>query len=290
MKNIKLYIDAILELSKVRITFFVAISGLVGYIQAGNGIEWSVVPVLLGIFILSCGSAALNHYQEVSTDSMMVRTKNRPLPTAKISKQFALSAILIMVSTGLVLILQFSNFNAFLLGIGALISYNVIYTPLKRVSAFAIMPGALVGALPPAIGWVAAGGSIADPQLFVLAMFFFVWQIPHFWFLLLLYDVDYQRAGFPTLSKYFNEEQLKRITYVWVAALAASCMLIPLFGLTHNTLTNLLLLFAGFVLVWRAKSLVAGFDRRFNFKLAFLDINLYVLVVVTLLSIDQFVY
>ena len=290
MKNFRLYKDAILELSKVRITFFVAISGIVGYILAGNGIDWNVVPILLGIFILSCGSAALNHYQEVRTDAIMVRTKNRPLPTGKISKNFALYVVLILSISGLALIWQFSNFTAFLLGIGALISYNAIYTPLKRVSAFAIMPGAIVGAMPPAIGWAAAGGSIMDPQLYALAMFFFVWQIPHFWFLLLMYDVDYRSAGFPTLSKYFSDTQLKRITYVWVVALAASCMLIPLFGLTHNLLTNLLLLFAGFVLVWRTKPLVAEFDERFNFRLAFLDINLYVLVVVTLLSIDQFVY
>lgn len=290
MKNIKLYIDSLFELAKVRITFFVAISGLVGYIQAGNGLEWNVLPVLLGIFILSCGSAALNHYQEIKTDALMVRTKNRPLPSAKISRNFALYSLLMMIVIGLGLIWQFSNFNAFLLGIGALISYNVIYTPLKRVSAFAIMPGSLVGALPPAIGWVAAGGSMMDPKMYVLGMFFFVWQIPHFWVLLLMYDVDYRRAGFPTLSKYFTEEQLKRITYVWIAALASSCMLIPLFGLTHNIFTDLLLLFAGFLLVWRAKSLVAGLDRRFNFKLAFMDINVYVLVVVTLLSIDQFVY
>ena len=290
MKNFRLYKEAILELSKVRITFFVAISGIVGYILAGNGIDWNVVPILLGIFILSCGSAALNHYQEVSTDAIMVRTKNRPLPTGKISKNFALYVVLILSISGLALIWQFSNFTAFLLGIGALISYNAIYTPLKRVSAFAIMPGAIVGAMPPAIGWAAAGGSIMDPQLYALAMFFFVWQIPHFWFLLLMYDVDYRSAGFPTLSKYFSDIQLKRITYVWVVALAASCMLIPLFGLTHNLLTNLLLLFAGFVLVWRTKPLVAEFDERFNFRLAFLDINLYVLVVVTLLSIDQFVY
>jgi protoheme IX farnesyltransferase len=290
LKNIKLYIDSLFELAKVRITFFVAISGLVGYIQAGNGLEWNVLPVLLGIFILSCGSAALNHYQEIKTDALMVRTKNRPLPSAKISRNFALYSLLMMIVIGLGLIWQFSNFNAFLLGIGALISYNVIYTPLKRVSAFAIMPGSLVGALPPAIGWVAAGGSMMDPKMYVLGMFFFVWQIPHFWVLLLMYDVDYRRAGFPTLSKYFTEEQLKRITYVWIAALASSCMLIPLFGLTHNIFTDLLLLFAGFLLVWRAKSLVAGLDRRFNFKLAFMDINVYVLVVVTLLSIDQFVY
>ncbi|MBX3044582.1 MAG: protoheme IX farnesyltransferase [Candidatus Kapabacteria bacterium] len=290
MDSLKSYFSIISELSKVRITFFVAISGLVGYILAGNGLDWNIVPILAGIFILSCGSAALNHYQEIDTDSMMVRTKNRPLPTRKITSAFALITVIAMSLSGLALIWYFSNFTAFLLGIGALISYNAIYTPLKRVSAFAIMPGAIVGAMPPAIGWAAAGGMITDPKLFALGMFFFVWQIPHFWFLLLMYDVDYRRAGFPTLSKYFNSTQLKRITYVWVVALAASCMLIPLFGLTHNLLTNLLLLFAGFVLIWRTKPLVVEFDERFNFKLAFLDINLYVLVVVTLLSIDQFVY
>ncbi|MFA5511915.1 MAG: protoheme IX farnesyltransferase [Candidatus Kapaibacterium sp.] len=287
--NVKIYLDAILELSKVRITFFVAISGLVGYILAGNGLSLELIPVLFGIFILSCGSAALNHYQEINTDAMMMRTKNRPLPTGKISKNFALTSIISMSAAGLLLIWQFSNFTAFLLGIGALLSYNLIYTPLKRVTAFAIMPGAIVGAMPPAIGWVAAGGSVTDPKLFVLGLFFFVWQIPHFWFLLLMYDNDYRRAGFPTLSKYFSDTQLKRITYVWVAALAASCMLIPLFGLTHNLFTNLLLLVAGFVLVWRTKALVAEFDERFNFRLAFIDINVYVLAVVTLLSIDQFV-
>jgi protoheme IX farnesyltransferase len=290
LKNLKIYIDSILELAKVRITFFVAISGIVGYIQAGNGMDLNVIPLLLGIFILSCGSAALNHYQEISTDGMMNRTKSRPLPSGKITPRFAMISIILMVSIGLILILAFSNFTAFLLGIGAILSYNIIYTPLKRISAFAIMPGAIVGAMPPAIGWAAAGGSLSDPRLYALGLFFFIWQIPHFWFLLLMYDVDYRRAGFPTLTKYFTETQLKRITYVWVAALAASCMLIPLFGMTHNVVTNLLLLAAGFILVWRAKSLVAGLDSRFNLRLAFIDINLYVLVVVTLLSIDQFVY
>ncbi len=290
MRDIQVYIDSILELSKVRITFFVAISGLVGYIQAGNGLDLNVIPVLIGIFLLSCGSAALNHYQEINTDSMMNRTKNRPLPSGKVSNNFALLTVFVLSMLGLGLIWYFSNFSAFLLGIGALLSYNLIYTPLKRVSAFAIMPGALVGALPPAIGWAAAGGSIADPKMYVLAMFFFIWQIPHFWFLLLIFDEDYRRAGFPTLSKYFSDLQLKRITYVWVAALAASCMMIPFFGMTHNTLTNFLLLVAGFILLWRAKSLVASYDSKFNSRLAFVDINLYVLTVITLLSIDQFVY
>jgi protoheme IX farnesyltransferase len=280
-----------MELGKVRITIFVAISGSVGYIIANNGtIDWTLFFTALGIFILSVGASAFNHIQEIPTDSLMNRTKHRPLPTHSISELSASFWALFFVVTGSLILLFGANFEAFALGIGTLIAYNLVYTPLKKVSAFAIMPGAIVGALPPAIGWVAGGGSIADPKLLALALFFFIWQIPHFWFLLLIFDEDYKRAGFPTLSKYFSQDQLKRITYIWVVALAATCMMIPLFGLTHNLFTNLLLLFAGFVLAWRTKSLVIKYDKNLNFKLAFMDINIYVLTVVVLLSIDQFIH
>jgi protoheme IX farnesyltransferase len=280
-----------MELGKVRITIFVAISGSVGYIIANNGtIDMTLFFTALGIFILSVGASAFNHIQEIPTDSLMYRTKNRPLPTQSISEFAASLWALLFVVIGSLILLFGANFEAFAFGICTLIAYNLVYTPLKKLSAFAIMPGAIVGALPPAIGWVAGGGSISDPKLLALTLFFFIWQIPHFWFLLLIFDEDYKRAGFPTLSKYFSQEQLKRITYIWVVALAASCMMIPLFGLTHNLFTNLLLLFAGFVLAWRTKMLVLKYDRNLNFRMAFLDINIYVLTVVVLLSIDQFIH
>lgn len=292
MKNkIKNLLNILMELGKVRITIFVAVSGSVGYIIANDGIiDLTLFVTALGIFLLSVGASAFNHIQEIPTDGLMNRTKNRPLPAHSITPLSATLWASAFVIAGSLILLFGVNYGAFALGLSTLVAYNLIYTPLKKVSAFAIMPGAIVGALPPAIGWVAGGGSIADPKLLALALFFFIWQIPHFWFLLLIFDEDYKRAGFPTLSKYFSQEQLKRITYVWVLALAASCMMIPLFGLTHNLFTNLLLLFAGFVLAWRTKSLVAKYDKDLNFKLAFMDINIYVLTVVVLLSIDQFIH
>lgn len=278
-----------MELGKVRITFFVAISGSVGYVIANGGGDLTMLLVALGIFVLSSGSAAFNHIQEIKTDALMNRTKNRPLPTNKISKTNASVVAILMSLAGLFIIYSASNFEAFVFGILAFISYNVIYTPLKRLTAWAIMPGGLVGAIPPVIGWAAAGGDLLSPQLLALAMFFFVWQIPHFWFLLLLYDKDYRKAGFPTLTSTFSNLQLRRISYVWVVALAATCMLLPLFGATHNTLTSLLLLLAGFVLVYRTGKLISTYQPNMNLKFAFRDINLYVLTVVILLSVDQFV-
>ncbi len=280
-------IEILAELSKVKITFFVAISGTVGYILAGGSVGFEMLMTLLGIFILSCGSSAFNHVQEVKTDALMVRTKNRPLPQQKMNISESAAWAFAMVMSGLLILIVFTNPLATLLGVAALVSYNLMYTPLKKLTAFAIFPGSIVGALPPAIGWVAAGGGIADPKLMSLMVFFFVWQIPHFWFLMLIYDNDYRRAGFPTPSRYFSNEQLKRITFVWIGALAASCMMIPFFGVTHSVFTNLLLLLAGGILLWRTRSLVVKLEKQFNLKLAFVDINVYVLFVVVLLSVDK---
>lgn len=277
-----------MELGKVRITFFVAISGSVGYILAAGGLNSEMILPILGIFILSVGSAAFNHYQEIYTDSLMERTKNRPLPANRISKESALMFAAVSSILGLLLLYLFSDTITLSLGVLALIWYNLIYTPLKKRTPLAIMPGALVGALPPAIGWTAAGGSIFDPQLWIVALFFFIWQIPHFWFLLLIFDKDYQKAGFPTLTETFSEVQLTRISYVWVVGLAAICMLIPLFGVTHNLLTNIVLFLAGILMVYRTGMYIRRYTEARSIKLAFLNVNIYVLIVVFLLSVDQF--
>jgi protoheme IX farnesyltransferase len=277
-----------MELGKVRITFFVAISGSVGYILAANGFDLEMLLPVLGIFILSVGSAAFNHYQEIDTDSLMDRTKNRPLPAKKISKDKALLFSVGMSISGLLILMVSSNSITLALGVLALIWYNIIYTPLKKRTPLAIMPGALVGALPPAIGWTAAGGSIMDPQLWIVALFFFIWQIPHFWFLLLIFDDDYQKAGFPTLTETFSDAQLTRISYVWVVGLAAICMLIPLFGVTNNLLTNIVLFIAGILMVYRTGMYIRKYTEARSIKLAFLNVNIYVLIVVFLLSVDQF--
>lgn len=276
-----------MELGKVRITFFVAISGSVGYILSKGTADLTMLISMFGVFVLSVGSAAFNHFQEIDTDSLMDRTKNRPLPAKKISSNIALAFATISSLTGLIILAVITSTTTLLLGILALIWYNLIYTPLKKVTPLAIMPGALVGALPPAIGWTAAGGSIFDPQIWILALFFFIWQIPHFWFLLLIFDKDYQKGGFPTLTETFSELQLSRISYIWIVALAATCMLIPLFGVTHNLTTNIILFIAGVLMVYRTGFYIRQYTEARSLKLAFLNVNIYVLVVVFLLSIDK---
>lgn len=286
MINIKKYQNIYFELSKFRITFFVAISGAVGYILAADNLDIGIILSSLGIFLLSSGSSAINHIQEWRTDAMMQRTMSRPLPMSTISIKHAVGFALFNIIAGLLLLQVAFGTLAMFLGVMAIVWYNLIYTPMKKVSPLAVVPGAVIGAIPPAIGWVAAGGSIFAPQLLALALFFFIWQIPHFWFLLLIYDEDYQRAGFPTLTKFFSKQQITRMSYVWVAALAASCLLIPAME-TGKEWSTLLLLLAGGTLVYRTKGLVGKYYDNYNFKFAFRDINIYVLAVVLVLSVGK---
>lgn len=277
------------ELGKIRITSFVAISASVGYILAASEIKLEMLWVVLGVFLLSCGSSAFNQVQEHLHDAKMNRTKRRPLPSGSMTYNSAVLASSGMVLSGLSILYFGAGLNSFLLGIFAVFWYNIFYTPLKRVTSLAVVPGALVGAIPPLIGWVAGGGWLFSPLIWVFAIFIFIWQIPHFWLLLMVYEDDYRSAGFPVLTDMFSSGQLTRITFAWIVALAVSCLLLPLFGVTHNPATLVLLIMAGSWLLWRTKNLVGKYDKDINFLFAFKTVNIYVLTVVVLLSVDRLI-
>ena len=212
----------LLEINKVKITVLVMLTTIAGYVLEKHTLDVAIILPTLGIFILACGSAALNHYQDRDRDGLMERTKNRPIPSGKMSANWVLVIAFSEIILGTWLIYIGSNFLSAQLGILAMIWYNFIYTPLKRKTAFAVIPGSVIGAIPPMVGWTAAGGSIADPQLIVLGFFFFIWQVPHFWLLMLKYGKEYEKAGYPSITSMIGKEQIKRATFMWTAATAVS--------------------------------------------------------------------
>ena len=196
-------LEILSELTKIRITSFVTLTTAFGFICYSGKFSVSMITPLLGILLLACGSAVINHIQEFKTDALMDRTKNRPIPSGKVSVKDASLISLLLVLTGSIL-LSVNGMVPLLLSLLNLFWYNVVYTPLKKISPIAIIPGSLVGAIPPAVGWTSAGGSILDPQILIISFFFFIWQIPHFWLLLLVLGKDYEKAGFPTLTQLFD--------------------------------------------------------------------------------------
>ncbi len=277
----------VIELAKLRITTFVTLTTMFGFVCFAGKITLDIIAPALGILLLSSGSAVINHYQERNTDALMKRTKNRPLPSGKISPKSALILAIILVISGSVILYWGSGFLAFALGLLNLIWYNGIYTPLKKVNPLAIIPGSVVGALPPMVGWVAAGGSIVDPQILILGFFFFIWQIPHFWLLLMIFGKDYEQAGFPTLTQLFSVEQLSRITFIWITATFVTSMLIPLFGILKNNFVEFGLLASGIWLIWNSVKLLRPNQEKIWFRFAFREINIFAILVVLLLMIDK---
>jgi len=281
-------LNILFELTKIRITSFVALTTALGFIIAAGEINSNLILPVIGILLLACGSAAINHYQERKTDAMMDRTKRRPIPSGKISPLNALIIALSLLITGSVILFFAAGLLALSLGLLNLVWYNGIYTPLKRVNALAIIPGSLVGAIPPAVGWVAAGGYIFDPQIIIISFFFFIWQIPHFWLLLLIFGNDYKKAGFPTLTEIFNPNQLARITFIWIISTAVTSLLIPLFGVVKYPAVEYFLFAAGIWLTWNSFKLLKT-SGRMPFAFAFREINIFALLVVIILSLDKLI-
>lgn len=277
------------ELTKYKITSFVTVTTAFGYIAAVGHLDTDIIFVLMGVLFLAFGSAALNHYQEKDFDVKMDRTKSRPIPSGRILSSTVLIISILLVAIGSIILLTFTNLLALALGLLNLIWYNFIYTYLKRKTPFAIVPGSLVGAIPPAIGWVAAGGSLADPQILVISFFFFIWQIPHFWLLLLVLDKDYKQAGFPTLTEVFDRTQLSRITFVWIAATAVTGLMIPLFGVVNDNWINIALFLSGLLLTWKAFGLLGDREDFTVFNHNFRYINYFALFVVFVISIDKLI-
>ena len=273
----------VLELAKVRIAVLATASAVTGYFLAARGLSANVLPLIVGVFLLAGGAGALNQVQEVGIDSLMRRTAGRPIPSGRMSRRAGLVVALVMLALGFACLA--CNLAAVLLGACTVIWYNGIYTPLKRVTAFAAIPGGVVGALPPVIGWVMGGGAANDPRIAAVAFFFFVWQVPHFWLLLLRIGDDYVRAGLPTLTRVFSRGQLTRIIYVWMIATAVACVCMPLFGVSSALWAQVGLGLASLWLGWHATTML----RSRGEVLAFHHINIYALVVISVLSLSGLV-
>jgi heme o synthase len=244
-----------------------------------------IVPIT-GIFLLAAGASALNQYQEREYDSRMSRTMNRPLPSAMINPATSLYISCLLILTGLLFIGFYEHWITLLLGIFNILWYNGFYTWLKRRTAFAVVPGALTGAIPVLMGWTAAGCHLFHPLPFFLAFFIFMWQVPHFWLLALMYEEDYQNAGFPTLSNLFSVSQMKKIIFSWLLAAALSSILMILFGIVNLYFTAVIIVVLNAILLFFSMFYLF-ISRISRYRLLFLMVNIFFLIVFFLIIADN---
>jgi len=191
---------AFYELIKPRMNLLILGTTTVGFSLAAQSLDdWKRLPgTLIGTALCAASAAILNQLLEMKYDARMLRTASRPLPTGKISPRHALLLGILTGVLGGISLLMLVNWMTALLGVATLVSYVLVYTPLKRVTTLNTIIGAIPGAVPPMMGWTAVTGSLAFPALALFGILF-VWQIPHFLAIATLYRDDYRRGGFKML-------------------------------------------------------------------------------------------
>ena len=278
-----------LALTKFRISAVSTLTAAMGYIAYSRQVTLGLLSAVTGTLLLAMAASALNDVQESHIDAQMERTRNRPLPSGVVSSRAATGLALILAGLGTAILYATRGDIPALLGLLAMVWYNGVYTPLKRVTAFAVVPGSVIGALPPAIGWSAAGGALSEPALLALCFVFFMWQVPHFWILSLRHQHDYARAGFPTLGKLFSSAQIQRLIFTWTSASVAASGLILVFQAVSGVVASIIVTVAGAWLVWRFSWMLrAGSDDK-RLRASFMDINCYALVLMAAVILDNLI-
>jgi protoheme IX farnesyltransferase len=280
--NIKGNLLSVADLTKYKLSLAVVLSAVTGSFLHNNSIDSRLIFLAAGVFLLSSGAAALNQYTERKSDALMERTKNRPIPAGKISGGAAIMVSILLLFTGSLLLFR-NGKGPLILGILNVLIYNLIYTYLKKRTVFSIIPGALVGAIPPMIGFASAGGVLSNPHILAFSAFMFLWQLPHFWLLLIKYGREYKSAGFATISNYLNETQIRYLVFIWV--LFSSVFLALFFALSGALNKNIFYILSVLNIIFIILFFRLLFLKRLDREVrgAFILINTFGIIVMLLL-------
>ncbi|MBB6612186.1 protoheme IX farnesyltransferase [Pontibacter sp. Tf4] len=227
---------AYFKLLKFRLSFTVAFSSAIGFMLGKPGAPyWEIVLVFIGGLLVTGSANTINQILERNHDKFMKRTAKRPMPTGALSVPEAILFCVLTGVAGLVLLAYTFNILAAAFSLLSLVLYGFVYTPLKRISPICVFVGAIPGAMPPLIGWVAATG-VLGVEAWILFGIQFIWQFPHFWAIAWVLDDDYKKAGFKMLP-FEGGKNLKTAFQIMIYTLVLIPLsLLPLqFGMTGKT-------------------------------------------------------
>ncbi len=272
------------EITKARLAVSVVFSSIAGYFLGAYQIDlWSVVLLAFGGYCMVGASNAYNQVIERDLDALMKRTRNRPIPSGRMTVNMAMTIAILLTVLGVVSLYMLSPKTA-MFGAISIFLYTSVYTPLKTKTPLAVFVGAFPGAIPFMLGWVAATNDFGiEPGTLFMIQFF--WQFPHFWALGWMLDDDYKRGGFKMLptGKKDRGTALQIILYtIWMIVISV----MPAFGFTgrlHLTLpAAAIVLLCGLVMLWFAFKL---YEKRDNASARRL-----MLASVTYISLIQIIY
>ena len=282
-------LDDLKQLTKFGLSVSVVFSSIAGYLLAADRIDWKIVLLLaVGGYCMVGASNAFNQIIERGPDALMKRTMNRPVPAGRISVNLAMTIAVVLTLLG-VIILYSINERTALFGAVSIFLYTSAYTPLKPVTPLSVFVGAIPGAIPFMLGWVAATGQFGiEPGMLFMIQFF--WQFPHFWAIGWLQFDEYKKAGFnlmPTGEK--NQKATRLILIYTVFMLVVS--VIPVFRITGSLyllpLSAVLIFALGLVMLYYGVRLHKEQTDAMARKLMLSSV-LYITLIQVIFVIDKF--
>jgi protoheme IX farnesyltransferase len=275
------------QLTKMRLSLLVVFSAAMSFFMGSEGtVEWvKLVLLVLGGFLVTGSANAFNQVMEKDLDKLMDRTLSRPLPDERLKPTEALWLAIVMGVSGLFILTWFMNLASGILGLIALASYTVMYTPLKRITPFAVFVGAFPGAIPTLLGYVAASGTF-DTTAWVLFSIQFIWQFPHFWAIAWVMDDDYRKAGFELLPSKGGRTQGSAFQAFVYAFSLLPVGILPFMFKVSGPISLLVITLAGLIFTWQAWQLYKKCDIASARQLMFGSF-VYLPVVQIILVIDK---
>lgn len=279
------------QLTKVGLSLSVVFSSVAGYLLAVDVINYSTLLLLaLGGFFMVGASNAFNQIIEKDTDALMKRTQNRPLPTGRMSVNFAMSIAVLFTVLG-ISILYSINPKTALFGAISIFLYTCAYTPLKSVTPLTVFVGAIPGAIPFMLGWVAATNQFGIEAGFLFMIQFF-WQFPHFWAIGWLQFEEYKKAGFNMLPMNTKEKgAVKQI--IFYTAIMILVSIAPVLKMSGDfyiyPITAVIVALLGFIMLYYGIKLHKSEENTDARKLMLSSV-LYITVVQIIYVVDKFLH
>lgn len=257
---------------KLRLAALVVVSAGICYGVAAESVNWEVFTwLIIGGTLLTGASNGFNEVIERELDALMERTRSRPLPTGRMSVPEGVILATIAGLTGIGMLWLFINPMSGILGLIAMLSYVLVYTPLKRAHPFAVFVGAIPGAIPPMLGCVAATDGFGSITQLALLMFSvqFIWQFPHFWAIAWRVHEDYLKAGFKMLPSAGGRDRASAFQIlIYTLGLIPISLLPTFFGYVGN-IAAMVCVIAGGVFANQAMNLYRSLDAEDAKKLMF---------------------
>ena len=291
----KIVMDTLLsdlkQLTKVGLSLSVVFSSVAGYLLAVDVVNFTTLLLLaLGGFFMVGASNAFNQVIEKDTDALMLRTMNRPLPTGRMSVNFAMFVAILFTILGLAILYSINPKTA-LFGAISIFLYTSVYTPLKSVTPLTVFVGAIPGAIPFMLGWVAATNQFGI-EAGMLFMIQFFWQFPHFWAIGWLQFEEYKKAGFNMLPMNTKDKSaVKQIIFYTVIMILVS--IAPVLKVSGDfyiyPLTAVIVALLGIVMLYYGVKLHKSEQNTDARKLMLASV-LYITIVQVIYVVDKFLH